>query len=87
MQTGFVNAGWKYDRYTDLPSLDANKTMPVADLKGPGIIRHIHFTRHHPKELMARGVVLEIWFDDAKHQPLPPVAERAKLIARPDLKT
>ena len=36
VQTGFANAGWKYDRYQDLPSLDAHKTMPVADLKGPG---------------------------------------------------
>lgn len=42
VQTGFANAGWKYDRYQDLPALDAHKTMPVADLKGPGIIRHIH---------------------------------------------
>ena len=66
VQTGFVNAGWKYDRYQDLPSLDAHKTMPVADVKGPGIIRHLHFTRHDPRELAARGVVLEIWFDDAK---------------------
>jgi len=65
LQTGFANAGWKYDRYRDLPSLDANKAMLVADLKGPGIIRHIHTTRHQPKELAARGVVLEIWFDDA----------------------
>ena len=66
LQTGFANSGWNKDRYGDLPTLDANKTMPVADLKGPGIIRHIHFTRHQPKDLAARGVVLEIWFDDAK---------------------
>jgi len=66
VQTGFANAGWKYDRYQELASLDAHKAMRVADLKGPGIIRHIHVTRHQPKELAARGVVLEIWFDDAK---------------------
>jgi hypothetical protein len=66
VQTGFANAGWNHDRYKDLPALDAHKTIVVADLKGPGIIRHIHFTRHNPKELAARGVVLEIWFDDAK---------------------
>jgi len=66
VQTGFANAGWKYDRYQELPSLDAHKAMTVADLKGPGIIRHIHVTRHQPKELAARGVVLEISFDDAK---------------------
>lgn len=65
LRTGFVNAGWNDDRYTDIIPLYANKTMPVVDLKGPGIIRHIHFTRHSPKELTSRGVVLEIWFDDA----------------------
>lgn len=66
LQTGFANAGWKYDRYQELPTLDAHKTMSVADLKGPGIIRHLHVTRHQPKDEAARGVVLEIWFDDAK---------------------
>ncbi len=66
LQTGFVNAGWNHDRYQDLPPLDAHKTITLADLKGPGIIRHIHLTRHNPKELAARGVVLEIWFDDVK---------------------
>jgi hypothetical protein len=45
VETGFSNAGWKYDRYTDLPSLDAGTRMLVADLRGPGIIRHIHTTR------------------------------------------
>jgi hypothetical protein len=63
--TGFANAGWKYDRYSDLPSLDAGKPMIVADLVGPGIIRHIHTTRHHKPELTARGIVLEIYYDDA----------------------
>lgn len=63
--TGFANAGWKYDRYSDLPSLDAERRMVVADLKGPGIIRHIHTTRHQNPDLNARGIVLEITFDDA----------------------
>jgi len=66
VQTGFANGGWNLDRYSDLPRLDANKSMPLADLKGPGVIRHIHITRHQPKDLAARGVVLEIWFDDAE---------------------
>lgn len=62
---GFANAGWKYDRYKDLASLDARTRMLVADLQGPGIIRHFHTTRHNPADLFARGIVLEIWFDDA----------------------
>ncbi len=66
IHTGFSHAGWKYDRYSDLPSLDANTSMTVADLKGPGIIRHLHATRHQPERLAARGVVLIIYFDNAK---------------------
>jgi hypothetical protein len=66
LKTGFANGGWKYDRYQELKSLDAGTEIVVADLKGPGVIRHTHTTRHHPEELFTRGIVLEIWFDDAK---------------------
>ena len=66
LRTGFANGGWNCDRYKDLDYLGAHKEIVVADLKGPGIIRHIHTTRHKPKELFTRGIVLEIWFDDAK---------------------
>jgi hypothetical protein len=63
--TGFANAGWAYDRYTNLDKLEAGQKITVADIKGPGIIKHIHTTRHQPKEVLARGIVIEIWFDDA----------------------
>ena len=66
IQTGFSNGGWNYDRYPDLERLDARKRMLVADLKGPGIIRALHTTRHNPKDLFARGIVLEVWYDEAK---------------------
>lgn len=76
VRVGVSNGGWKYDRYEDLPSLDANSRMTVADLQGPGVIRQIHITRHVPEQLTSRGVVLEIWFDDAE-QPavLSPLAD------------
>jgi hypothetical protein len=63
---GFSHAGWKYDRYSDLPSLDAKTRMTVADLAGPGVIRHIHMTRHNNEAVTSRGVVLEIYFDGTK---------------------
>lgn len=66
IRTGFAHAGWKYDRYSDMPSLDAHKQMVLADLKGPGVIRHLHCTRHQPERLASRGVVLEITFDGAE---------------------
>ena len=64
-RTGFSNGGWNLDRYADLEPLTAGASITVADLKGPGIIRSIHCTRHVPAELFARGIVLEIWFDNA----------------------
>ncbi|MDI9603451.1 MAG: DUF2961 domain-containing protein [Acidobacteriota bacterium] len=66
LDTRFSNAGWTLDRYTDLPTLDAGASMVLADLRGPGIIRHIHTTRHHPADLFARGIVIEITFDGAE---------------------
>jgi len=65
LETGFSNAGWNLDRYPELKPLKAGARITVADLPGPGIIRHIHTTRHHPADVFARGIVLEIWFDDA----------------------
>lgn len=65
LQTRFSNAGWNLDHYPDLEPLKAGARITVADLPGPGIIRHIHTTRHGPAEIFARGIVLEIWFDDA----------------------
>jgi hypothetical protein len=65
LETGFSNGGWNLDRYPGLAPLDAGARIVLADLKGPGVIRHIHLTRHHPAELFARGIVLEIWFDNA----------------------
>ena len=63
--TGFSNAGWCYDRYTNLKPLNERTQITVADIKGPAIIKHIHTTRHQPKDILSRGVVIEIWFDEA----------------------
>jgi len=65
LTTGFSHAGWNRDRYPDLDTLDAGKSITVADLEGPGVIRRIHSTRHAPASLFARGLILEIYFDDA----------------------
>ena len=69
----FSNGGWKYDAYSELESLDAGRTITVADVQGPGAITHIHCTQHfvwdvrldeqERQALAARGVVLEIAYD------------------------
>jgi hypothetical protein len=75
VKTQFAHSGWNADRYPNDDTLQAHHKMLVGDFKGLGIIRWIHFTQHAPLELncpkeqnvlFARGIVLEIWFDDAK---------------------
>lgn len=65
VKTGFANGGWNYDRYAELKALKAGTKIKIADIQGPAYISHIHTTRHNPKELFARGIVIEIWFDEA----------------------
>lgn len=60
---GFGNAGWAFDHYPELERLDAKACITVADIKGPGVITHIHTTRHGQPEISSRGVVLLIYFD------------------------
>ncbi len=73
---GFSNGGWNLDAYPGLEPLKAGKRITLADLKGPGIISHIHMTRHHPEEIFSRGIVIEIWFDGAETPAvMSPVAD------------
>lgn len=58
------NGGWKYDAYPNLESLDAGKTITIANIQGPAQINTIHITAQmHDNEAVARSVVLEISFD------------------------
>lgn len=68
--TGFSNGGWGLDRYPNLEPLNAHTAITVADLKGPGVITHIHTTRHAQPAISTRGVVLLIYFN---HEAEPAV--------------
>jgi hypothetical protein len=82
-RTGFSNGGWAYDAYPELETLDAFKSMTVAEITGPAVITCLHFTQHllHTNAVenenetqrraeAARGILLEIYFDDC---PTPSV--------------
>jgi len=66
IKTGFSNGGWHLDRYQDLDPLNAHHGIVIADLEGPGVIRHIHTTRHYQPDITTRGVVLLIYYDGAE---------------------
>ena len=82
---GMSNGGWPYDAYPALEPLNAGRAITVAGIEGPAVITHIHFTQHlvvaeqleryglsqdEGKAASARGVILEIYFDDG---PAPAV--------------
>ncbi len=77
---GECNGGWNLDSYPELESLDAGKSITIARILGPGIITNIHTTQHFIQDpeltieqrraLCARGVILEIYFND---NPIPSV--------------
>lgn len=83
-QTGFSNGGWPYDAYPELKTLDANKAITIADIKGPAVITCIHSTQHfclfaanfadlsetERKVIASRGIILEVYYNDV---PIPAV--------------
>ena len=77
---GAFNGGWKYDSYPELESLDAHKSMTIAEIKGPAVITNLHSTQHLVQDteltaeqqsaLSVRGIILEIYFNE---NPIPTV--------------
>ena len=71
---GSCNGGWAYDAYPELETLDAGRCITIAEIKGPAVITNIHSTQHfirdnglsedERKALSARGVMLEIYYND-----------------------
>jgi hypothetical protein len=62
------NGLWKYDAYPNLESLDAHKTVTIANIKGPAQINTIHVAAQMgtANVAMVRSVILEIFFDDTQ---------------------
>jgi len=72
-KSGLANGGWKYDAYPEIESLEANSTITIADLKGPGVVTCIHITQlwgaiegPDRRKIAARGVILEMYWDDVE---------------------
>lgn len=76
-KTGMANGGWCYDNYPELQPLNANSTVEIANINGPGVVTCFHVTQH-PVDLdnddlplnrrmghTARGIVLEVFYDGA----------------------
>lgn len=72
---GSCNGGWAYDAYPHLETLDRGRAITIAEIEGPAWITSLHTTQHRihddsltneqRRSLAARGVVLEITFDES----------------------
>lgn len=73
---GSCNGGWAYDAYPDLEPLNAKSNINIANISGPAVITNFHSTQHfishdklsshERKALAARGIILEIYYNDSK---------------------
>ena len=45
-KTRMSNGGWDYDTHKYLEPLDSGKTIEIANIKGPAIIKSIMTTKH-----------------------------------------
>ena len=72
---GSCNGGWAYDAYPELETLDAGRSITIAEIKGPAIITNVHSTQHliyydkltddERKAVNSRGVILEVYYNDS----------------------
>jgi hypothetical protein len=64
-----IPSTWCYDKYPDMPELDAGKTVTLIDQDGPGVISNLHISNYfikQPFEMNAdasQGLVLRVWYD------------------------
>ena len=74
LKTGMTNGGWCYDSHPYLESLDAKKTIEIATIEGPAVIKCIHIVKHEITDFLGkrrkyvpRGIVLLIYYNDKKN--------------------
>jgi hypothetical protein len=66
-----VPSTWPYDKYPEMPELDAGKTVTLIDQDGPGMVSCLHISNYYDKQKIlqgpeaAQGLVLRAWYDRA----------------------
>jgi hypothetical protein len=61
--SSYDRSGGNADRIQIAP----NETVTIADITGPGVIRHIWITVFHPDPMYRRNMVLRIYWNDARY--------------------
>ena len=71
-----VPSTWPYDKYPQMPELDAGRTVTLIDQDGPGVISCLHISNYFTKQTitpMPAGeppLVIRVWYD---HQAQPAI--------------
>jgi hypothetical protein len=64
-----IPSTWCYDKYPDLPELNAGKTVTLIDQDGPGVISCLHISDYYKKQPfdwipeVAQALILRVWYD------------------------
>jgi hypothetical protein len=62
----FSDANWRSGN-NDRRSIDAGRTLTLAELEGPGVIAHVWFTIAHKAPFYSRLLTLRIYWDGEEH--------------------
>ena len=61
-----VSSWDKTGRNIDFIQIKSNETVNLADIEGPGIIKHIYFTTILPNPLEFRNAIIRMYWDNEK---------------------
>jgi hypothetical protein len=71
-----IPSTWPYDKYPDMPELDAGKSVTLIDQDGPGVVSCLHISNYYDKRSILQGpevaqaLLLRVWYDG---DPLPAI--------------
>ena len=73
IKSGMFSGGWPYDTHKYLEPLDAGKTIELANIKGPAVVKYILVTKNEiigfsgeRKKAAPRGIVILVYYNDQK---------------------
>jgi hypothetical protein len=76
VRSHLVPSTWPYDKYPQMPELDAGCTVTLIDQDGPGVISCLHISNYFTKQAFtplpvgSPPLVIRVWYD---HQAQPAI--------------
>jgi hypothetical protein len=77
VRSHMIPSTWPYDKYPEMPELDAGRTVILIDQDGPGVVSCLHISNYFAKQPFgpippgAPALLIRVWYD---HQAQPAIA-------------